>query len=64
MKFTDILDKYGCTVSDLNKIYDIPVSTMMCWKRGVRTAPPYVLALLDAALFTRIGGDPNGREEE
>lgn len=39
----------GMSQARFSEAYEIPVRTIQDWERGVRTPPPYVIKLLEAA---------------
>ena len=55
MTINDILTKYGLTMTEISRRYNIPYRTLQNWKEGKREAPDYVLTLLDKALESEKG---------
>lgn len=50
MNVKEIRDLTGLNRPQFSKAYGIPVRTLESWESGLRTAPPYVTALLERAV--------------
>ena len=50
MEVREIREITGLNRKEFSKAYGIPVRTLESWESGDRTAPPYVMALLERAV--------------
>lgn len=60
----DIRKKYDYSRARLSRKYYIPTRTLQDWESGVRTAPPYVLAMLYYMLFLDVINEVKKNEIE
>ena len=47
MNFKELRNKYGLSLIEVSKRYNIPYRTVQNWDAGVRNCPVYVLELLE-----------------
>ena len=43
----EICEEYGLSQTELAKKFGIPLRTVQNWHSGVRTPPPYVVAMIE-----------------